>query len=82
MACACRKLKSGRIGDAARQPGRVTRCVRFAEPGERSAHPGPISQDSAQMRLAQNDDVVHALATDRSDQPLGKRILPLCVPKT
>jgi len=28
------------------------------------------------MRLAQHDDVVHALATDRSDQPLGKRILP------
>ena len=28
------------------------------------------------MRLAQHDDVVHALATDRSDQPLGNRILP------
>jgi catechol 2,3-dioxygenase-like lactoylglutathione lyase family enzyme len=28
------------------------------------------------MRLAQHDDVVHALATDRSDQPLGKRVLP------
>ena len=41
--CACRKLKSGRTGDAARQPGRVTRRVRFAEPGERSAHPGPMT---------------------------------------
>ncbi len=28
------------------------------------------------MRLAEHDDVVHALTTDRSDQPLGKRILP------
>jgi len=28
------------------------------------------------MRLAQHHDVVHALATDRSDQPFGKRILP------
>jgi len=41
--CACRKPKSGRIGDAARQPGRATRCVRFAEPGERLAHPGPMT---------------------------------------
>jgi hypothetical protein len=29
------------------------------------------------MRLAQHDDVVHALATDRSNQLLSKRILPL-----
>ena len=28
--CACRKPRSGRIGDAARQPGRATRCVRSA----------------------------------------------------
>src|SRR5215813_8291840 len=35
-----------------------------------------LSQDPTQMRLAQYDDVVHALATDRSDQTLGKRILP------
>jgi hypothetical protein len=27
------------------------------------------------MRLAQHDDVVHALAAYRSNQPLGKRIL-------
>jgi hypothetical protein len=33
--CTCGKPKSGRIGDAARQPGRTTRCVRFAEPGKR-----------------------------------------------
>src|SRR5262249_37729418 len=37
--CACRKPKSGRIGDVARQPGRATRCVRSAEPGARPAHP-------------------------------------------
>ena len=34
------------------------------------------SQDSAQMRLAQDDEVVHTLAPDRSDQPFGKAILP------
>src|ERR1700680_2750491 len=34
------------------------------------------SQDSAQMRLAQDNDVVQALAPDRSDQPFGKAILP------
>src|ERR1700738_4252565 len=34
------------------------------------------SQNSAQMRLAQDNDVVQALAPDRSDQPLGKAILP------
>jgi hypothetical protein len=28
------------------------------------------------VRLAQHDDVVHALAPDRSDQPFGKAILP------
>src|SRR3954454_13503782 len=30
----------------------------------------------AQMRLAQNKDVVHTLTPDRSDQPFGKAILP------
>src|SRR3954447_8672660 len=29
-----------------------------------------------QMRLAQNNDVVHPLTPDRSDQPFGKAILP------
>jgi hypothetical protein len=29
-----------------------------------------LSQDPTRMRLAQHDDVVHALATDRSDQPV------------
>jgi hypothetical protein len=28
------------------------------------------------MRLTQNNDVVHTLAPDRSDQPLGIAILP------
>ena len=28
------------------------------------------------MRLTQDDDMIHALAPDRSDQPLGKAILP------
>jgi hypothetical protein len=35
-----------------------------------------VSQHSAQMRLAQHDEMVHTLAPDRSDQPLGKAILP------
>jgi hypothetical protein len=26
--------------------------------------------------LAENDDMIQALTTDRSDQPLGKAILP------
>src|SRR5258705_13499622 len=34
------------------------------------------SQDSLQMRLAQDNDVVHTLTPDRSDQPFGKAILP------
>ena len=28
------------------------------------------------MRLAQDDEMVHALAPDRSDQPFGKAVLP------
>jgi hypothetical protein len=31
--------------------------------------------ESAQMRLAEDNDVVQALAPDRSDQPLGKTIV-------
>ena len=34
------------------------------------------SQDSAQMCLSQDDEMVHALAPDRPDQPFGKAILP------
>jgi hypothetical protein len=34
------------------------------------------SQDSAQMRLAQDDEMIHTLAPDRSDQPFGEAILP------
>jgi hypothetical protein len=37
---------------------------------------GVSSQNPAQMCLAQDDDVVHTLAADRTDQPLGKPILP------
>src|ERR1700694_1765106 len=33
-------------------------------------------ENPAQMRLAQDNDVVHTLAPDRSDQPFGKAILP------
>src|ERR1700681_4415997 len=33
-------------------------------------------QNSAQMGLAQDNDVVHTLTPDRSDQPFGKAILP------
>src|ERR1700704_3295004 len=33
-------------------------------------------QDPAQMRLAQDNDVVHTLTPDRSDQPFGNAILP------
>src|ERR1700674_566069 len=34
------------------------------------------SQDSAQMHLAQDNDVIHTFTPDRSDQPFGKAILP------
>jgi hypothetical protein len=34
------------------------------------------SQDVAQMRLAQDDKMIHTLAPDRSDQPFGTAILP------
>src|ERR1700685_2727367 len=33
-------------------------------------------QNPAQMRLAQDNDVVHTFTPDRSDQPFGKAILP------
>src|SRR3984893_14964294 len=33
-------------------------------------------QDPTQMHLAQDNDVVHTLTSDRSDQPFGKAILP------
>src|SRR5258707_1606568 len=33
-------------------------------------------QDPTQMHLAQDNDGVHALAPDRSDQPFGKAVLP------
>src|ERR1700730_14487894 len=34
------------------------------------------SQNSAQMCLAQDDEMVNTLAPDRSDQPFGKAVLP------
>jgi hypothetical protein len=34
------------------------------------------SQDSSKMRFAQDHEMVHTLAPDRSDQPFGKTILP------
>src|SRR6266567_6272083 len=37
---------------------------------------GISSQDPAQMRLARDDNVVEALAPNRSDQPFGKTVLP------
>src|ERR1700719_2676277 len=33
-------------------------------------------QNSAQMHLAQDNDVVYTLTPDRSDQPFGKAVLP------
>src|SRR5450759_76263 len=35
-----------------------------------------VFQNPTQMFLAQDNDVVQTLAPDRSDQPLGKAILP------
>jgi hypothetical protein len=33
-------------------------------------------QNSAQMRLAEDNDAIQALAPDRPDQPFGKAVLP------
>src|SRR5271166_226669 len=33
-------------------------------------------QGPPQVRLTQDNDMVHALATDRSDQPFSERVLP------
>src|SRR5262245_65438316 len=33
-------------------------------------------KDPAQVPLAQGDDMIDALGTDRSDQPLGETVLP------
>jgi hypothetical protein len=33
-------------------------------------------QDAAQMPFDQDDEMVHAFAPDRSDQPFGKAVLP------
>src|SRR5258708_30904892 len=35
-----------------------------------------VFQNSTQMCLAQNNDVVQTLVPDRSDQPSGKAVLP------
>src|ERR1700757_3961002 len=37
---------------------------------------GVTFQSSAQMRLAEDNDVVQTLTPDRSDQPFGKPVLP------
>src|SRR6266852_7651254 len=37
---------------------------------------GVSFQNATQMRLAQDNNVVHTLTPDRSDQPLGETILP------
>src|SRR6201981_930746 len=37
---------------------------------------GVTFQNPAQMRLAENDDVIQTLTPDRSDQPFGKAVLP------
>jgi hypothetical protein len=37
---------------------------------------GVALQDSTQMRLTKDNEVVHAFTTDRPDQPFGESILP------
>jgi hypothetical protein len=37
---------------------------------------GILPQNPAQMGLAQDDEMVHTLAPDRSDQPFGEAVLP------
>ena len=47
---------------------------RKPKPGRNVAGIG--SQNSAQLRLTQDEEMVHTLAPDRSDQPFGKAIQP------
>jgi hypothetical protein len=35
-------------------------------------------QDAAQMRFAEDQNVIQALASDRADEPLRERVLPGC----
>jgi hypothetical protein len=72
--CACRKPKSGRIRDAARQPRRATRCVRSAEPGDRPDHPGPMTGAFSQYCNSE-----HTLAGSGADAPRPAR---RCGPRT
>src|SRR5262249_32850725 len=72
--CACRKPKSGRIGDAARPLWRATRCVRFAEPGERSEDPGPMTDAFSQYCNSE-----HTLAGSDANAPRPAR---RCGPRT
>ena len=37
---------------------------------------GVLRQDPAQVRFAQDNHMVNALATNRSDQPFGEAVLP------
>jgi hypothetical protein len=76
--CLYRKPKSVRNGDEANRGSRVTRCSRPAERDETPVHLCPTTgvfgfvviagisfQDPAQVRLAQDDDMVDALTPDR-----------------
>src|SRR5664279_2587472 len=54
-------------------PGTVIRC-RHTSSSRTIACIG--LQDSAQMRLAQDDEMIDTLTPDRPDQPFGKAILP------
>src|SRR3989442_14951600 len=52
---------------------------------ERQVSAGPMivgevrGQDASQMPLGENDDVVQALASHRTNEPLGERVLPRAV---
>jgi hypothetical protein len=51
----------------------------FVQGPVRSGHiivGGVFAQDPAQVRLAQDNKIVDALATDRSDQSFGEGVLP------
>jgi hypothetical protein len=73
--CACRKPKSGRIGDAARQPGHAIRCVPSAERGEAPAHLRPTT--GAFSQYCNNDHSPSGYDADDAPRPARR-----CGPRT
>jgi hypothetical protein len=75
-------MKSAQDGKRPDHTGSLNWARNGRIPIQNQVRPRPIIvasiefQDLAQMCLAQNNDVVHTIAPDRTDQVLDKAILP------